>query len=161
MQVTPKNDLNAVPETPITKSVGTFVALVAAALGGFLVVIFLSGTLYQLQIASAVVDTFWVFCLVSFDSPLGPGYDLTCKAARQELPRILSIHGAFLVLLAAVITIALWAQPRLPSYWRVADSVRHMSLFDYLLVFVGAGICVAELLIVRKLLTPHRDSPRL
>jgi hypothetical protein len=115
MQVTPKNDSNPVPGTPITKSAVTFAALVATALGGFLVVIFLSGKPYQLQIASAIVDTFWVFCLVSFDSPLGPGYDLTRKGSRKELPRILSIHGAFLVLLAAVITIALWAQPRLPS----------------------------------------------
>jgi hypothetical protein len=127
--------------------------LLAAALGAFLVLFFLSGKPYVLQIASAIGDTFWVFCWVSFDSPLGRGYDLTRKGVRQELPHILWIHGAFLALLTAVITIALWAQPRLPSYWRVEDSFRHMSLFDYVLVFVGAGICMTEVLVIRKLLS--------
>lgn len=136
----------------ITKSLVTFVALVAAGLSIFLLAICLDKNPFQLQITSIFGYTTWVFYLIFCDSRWWRGYSLRQKEVQKELPRLLSMHGAFLVFLVALETMALWAQPRLPSYWRSEYGSRHDSLFVDVLILAGVGVGMTQILMSRKIL---------
>jgi len=102
----------------ITKSLVTLVVLLTAGLSIFLVAICLDKNPFVLQITSIFGYTAGVLYLVFCDSRYWRGYSLRRKEVQRELPRLVSMHMAFLVFLVVVETIALWARPHLPSYWR-------------------------------------------
>jgi hypothetical protein len=127
-----------VSTTPSARSIVTFVALAVAPLLAFLLLIFLSGKPYVIQLASIIGDTFWVFCMVSFDSSFGRGYDLNRREFKSKMPLILSVHCSFLVLLVALEMLALQVEPSLRPSWRAETGLPRMSDFDYFLVYGGA-----------------------
>jgi hypothetical protein len=61
------------------------------------------------------------------------------------------MHMAFLVFLVVVETIALWARPHLPSYWRSEYGSKHDTLFADLLILTGVGIGMTQIVISRKI----------
>jgi hypothetical protein len=136
----------------ITKSLVTFVAILTTALAIFLLAVCLNENPFVLQITSVFGYTAWVFYLVFCDSRYWRGYSLRKEEVRQELPRLLSMHVVFLVLLVVVETMALWARPHLPGYWRTEYGSRHDTLFAGVLMLTGLGIGMTQILITRRIL---------
>ena len=136
----------------ITKSLVTLVVVLTAGLSIFFLAICLDKNPFVLQITSIFGCTAGVLYLVFCDSRYWRGYSLRRKEVQRELPRLLSMHMAFLVFLVVVETIALWARPHLPSYWRSEYGSKHDTLFADVLILTCVGIGMTQIVISRKIL---------
>lgn len=137
----------------ITKSVVTFVGILTTVAAIFLLAVYLDKNPLVLQITSVFGYTACVFYLVFCDSKYWRGYSLGNEEVRQKLPLLLSMHIVFLVLLLVVETMALWARPHLPSYWRTEYGSKHDTLFEGALILTAASIVMTQILVSRRILS--------
>jgi hypothetical protein len=136
----------------VTKSLVTWVVIMATATAAFVLAISLYKNPFVVQITSAFGYTAWVFFLIFCDSRAWRGYSLRKKEVRQELPRLLSMHAAFLALLLLIETTALLARSSSPSNLRTEFGSKHDTL-AYVLIFTGVGIGTTQALIARRILS--------
>ena len=137
------------------KEWGVFIVIPVMFLATMLVFIALRDNPFEIQIASMVVYTGFVFFFVFCD--VGPGralkakgtkgFSLGEKAVRQKLPLLMSIHVGSLVALFAGETGAMWL--RLHTRF-----LRHLDTdyFDFILLFTGVAIAFAQIYFFRRLL---------
>lgn len=79
--------------------------------------------------ANLISYTAVVFWFMFFGSRwFGRGYSLRSNAVQQTMPRLLAIHGGFLLLIFVLQTLAFSLQPNLPASW-LADHGRDPSWF--------------------------------
>jgi hypothetical protein len=133
-----KPTMDTPPQDSLLTAFLTWVGIMAALLATFLLVIFLNHRPFEIQIIALVWDTEFVFFLVFFDSRAWRGYSLRDKRVQQELPRLLGIHCACLVLIFALLSFALSVEPRMPSSWVMENSPRDTSPFVLALILIGS-----------------------
>jgi hypothetical protein len=137
------------------KEWGVFIVIPVMFLATMLVFIALRDNPFEIQIASMVVYTGFVFFFVFCDAGSGraikakgtKGFSLGEKAVRQKLPLLMSIHVGSLVALFAGETGAMWL--RLHTRF-----LRHLDTdyFDFILLFTGVAIAFAQIHFFRRLL---------
>lgn len=132
-----KPTMDTPPQDSMLTAFLTWVGIMAALLATFLLVILLNHRPFEIQIIALVWDTEFVFFLVFFDSRAWRGYSLRDKRVQQELPHLLGIHCACLVLIFALLSFALSVEPRLPSSWVRENGPRDTSPFVLVLILIG------------------------
>jgi hypothetical protein len=137
------------------KELGVFVVIPVMVLAAMLVFIALRDNPFEIQIASTIVYTGFVFFFVFCDAGPGraikakgtKGFCLDEKAVRQKLPLLAYIHTGSLVVLFAGVTGAMWLRPHTWSLWHLDT-----DYFDFILVFTGVAIAFAQIHFFRRLL---------
>ncbi len=154
-QLQPINTMDTPPQMSYAKAARLGVGVLIVLVGTFLFYIyFLDGKPFEIQAISLIADTELVFSFVFFDTSMGRGYSLRDKVVQQHLPRLLQIHFLSLVFLFALITFAVSAQPHLPRSWLVDPGYRYStSPFVSVLILIGVGIGITQVLISRKILS--------
>jgi hypothetical protein len=103
--------------------------------------------------ANLISYTAMVFWFVFFGSRwFGGGYSLRSKAVHQTIPRLLAIHGGFLLLIFVLQTLAFFLQPNLPPSW-LADRGRDPSWFVSGLMVIFLVIGMAQVYLSRRILS--------
>jgi hypothetical protein len=137
------------------KEWGVFIVIPVMFLATMLVFIVLRNNPFEIQIASLVVYTGFVFFFVFCD--VGPGralkakgtkgFSLGEKAVRQNLPLLVGIHAGSLVVLFAGVTGAMRLRPHTWFFWHLDT-----DYFDVILLFTGVAIAFAQIHFFRRLL---------
>jgi hypothetical protein len=148
-----KPTMDTPPQDSILPAFLTWVGIMAALLGTFLLVILLNHRPFESQILALVWDTEFVFFLVFFDSRAWRGYSLRNKQVLQELPRLLGIHCFCLVLIFVLLTFALSVEPRLPSSWVTENGPKDTSPFALVLILIGGITPTIQAWRYRKILS--------
>ena len=120
-----------------------------------LVFIALRDNPFEIQIASLIMYTGFVFFFVFCDAGAGwaikakgtKGFSLGEKAVRQKLPLLVCIHVGSLVVLFAGVTAAMWLRPHAWFRWHLDT-----DYFDFILLFTGVAIAFAQIHFFRRLL---------
>jgi hypothetical protein len=137
------------------KELGVFIVIPLMFLATMLVFIALRDSPFQIQIASVVVYTGFVFFFVFCDAGPGraikskgtKGFSLGERAVRQKLPLLVCIHAGSLVVLFAGVTGAMWLRPHMWSRWRIDT-----DYFDLISLFTGVAVAFAQIHFFRRLL---------
>jgi len=137
------------------KEWGVFIVIPVMFLATMLVFIALRGNRFDIQIASTVAYTGYVFFFVFCDAGPGraikakgtKGFSLGEKAVRQKLPLLVCIHAGSLVVLSAGVTGAMWLRLHTWSRWRMDT-----DYFDLILLFTGIAVAFAQIHFFRRLL---------
>jgi hypothetical protein len=139
------------------KECGVLIVLPVTILATMFVLVALRDNPFEIQIASIIGYTGWVFLLVFCD--VGPGrarsrkakgtkgFSLGEKAVRQKLLLLACIHVAFLVVLFACVTGAMRLRPHAWSRWHLDT-----NYFDYICLATGAAFAFAQIHFFRRLL---------
>ena len=134
------------------KQLGVFIVLPPTILATAFVLAAMNGKPFQIQIASVIMVTgfvfFFVFCDAGSRAGKGTkGFSLGEKAVRQKLPVLACCHAGVLTVLFAGITEVIWLRTHTQFLWQ-------LSLDPFLLVFfaAGAAITIAEIYTFRRLL---------
>jgi hypothetical protein len=139
----------------IFKEWGVFIVIPVMVLATMLVLIALRDNPFEIQIASIVVYTGFVFFFVFCDAGPGrarkakgtKGFSLGEKAVRQKLPLLVCIHAGSLVVLFVGVTGAMRLRPHTWLLWHLDT-----DYFDIIFLFTGVAIVLAEIHFFRRLL---------
>ena len=135
-------------------SLGILAAYLIGAFGGFCLFISLGGRPFGTQIATAITYTYFAFWYVFFPTRgLLDKYSLQDKAVQEQIPRLLAIHFAFLLLIFLGQTILLTMKPRLPSYWLSEHGKNRDTLYEGVLLGSSVIIFFTQVLICRRILS--------
>jgi hypothetical protein len=137
------------------KELGVFIVIPVTVLATMLVFVTLRDKPFEIQIASVIMYTGFVFFFVFCDAGAGraikakgtKGFSLGEKAVRQKLPLIVCVHAASLVVLFACVTAALRLRPYTWSRWRLDT-----EYFDLIMLVTGVAILFAQVHFFRRLL---------
>jgi hypothetical protein len=137
------------------KEWGVFIVIPVMFLATMFVFLALRDNPFEIQIASMVMYTGFVFFFVFCDAGPGraigakgtKGFSLGEKAVRQKLPLLVCIHAGSLVVLFAGVTGAMWLRPH--TWFR-----GHLDTdyFDFILLFTGVAIAFAQIHFFRRFL---------
>ena len=113
---------------------------------------------FGIQIVFIVAQTGFVFLFVFCDTRGFKGFSLGDRGVRQKLPSLLWIHLAFLAIVFAGVTAALWVQPRLPVFWTLKRNVNghgkfsNSSYFDNVSLLALLAVIFTQAVISRRIL---------
>jgi hypothetical protein len=149
------SERSRVPGYVLFKELGVFIVLPIMFLATVLVFIALRDNPFEIQIATLIMYTGFVFFFVFCDAGAGwaikakgtKGFSLGEKAVRQKLPLLLCIHVGSLVVLFAGVTGAMWLRPHAWFRWHLDT-----DYFDFILLFTGVAIAFAQIYFFRRLL---------
>lgn len=146
------------------KELGAFIVLPFMILATMLVLVALRDNPFEIQIASIIMHTGFVFFFVFCDAGPGRalsrkakgtrGFNLGEKAVREKLPLLFYIHGAFLSTMLAVESSAILLRPHLSRFlaWEMGRSEPFVNCFDLIVSLTGVVIIVTQITISRRIL---------
>jgi len=149
------DDREKAPQVSSAMTLGIFAAYMVGAFGGLCIFIVLGEKRFGIQIATAIMYTYFAFWYVFFPTRgLLEQYSLRNKAVQRRIPFLWAIHCAFLILVFLGETIWLSVKPRLPSYW-FTEYGRKRDGPLFVLVLIGSITVVffAQVLISRRILS--------
>ena len=149
------DDRERAPQVSGAMTLGILAAYLVGAFGGICIFIVLGERAFGIQIASAIMYTYFAFWYVFFPTRgLLEQYSLHDKTVQRRIPLLLVIHCAFLALIFLGETIWFSMKPHLPSYW-FAEYGKRKDGPLYVLVVIGSVIVVffTEVLISRRILS--------
>jgi hypothetical protein len=145
------DDRKKTPRVSGAMTLGILAAYMVGAFGGVGIFIVLGERPFGIQIATAIIYTYFAFWYVFFPTRgLLEQYSLRNKAVQQRIPLLLVIHCAFLISVCLGETIWFSVKPHLPSYWFAEHGKRGAPL-----VVIGSVTVVffAQVLISRRILS--------
>ena len=156
--VTMFEQLDEPPKTTQVSTAMTFgilVAYLAGAFGAFLLFIFLGDKRYGTQITTIIVYTYFAFWYVFFPTRgLLEKYSLRNTTVQRQIPRLLAIHCAFLILIVFGQTLLLEMKPHLPAYWFAEErGGRGAPLYFWVMFIPPIILFWAQVLISRRILS--------
>lgn len=147
------------PQVSTGMKSGILVAYLVGAFGGLLLFIFLGNRPFGVQIATAITYTYFAFWFVFFPTRgMLKKYSLRNEKVKKQIPLLMAIHCAFLVLL--LIGQIKWFAMKsyLPSYWFTEYGKNRDTLYE--LVIIGAPVLIffAQVFISRAILSHSLDK---
>jgi len=137
----------------IAELVGKFILLAVTIVSILVLYVLLGEEPVGFQLVTLIAYSWAVFLFVFFRwKGLNKAYSLRDKAVQRQIPRLLAIHGAFLLLILAVLNLASYLRPGLPSSW-VAEDVRHHSWFSTGLIWIFTVVWLAQVYLSRSVLS--------
>lgn len=134
-------------------ALGTWVSLMLGFLAlAILFVVFVHKP-FGIQITTLIGYTAAVFFLVFFRWRRHRAYSLREKPVQREIPRLLKVHVAFLVLVFAGLSFAIHVRPSLPSYWLTEHGKRGETLFEWVVIVCFASTLMTQVYVSRKILS--------
>ncbi len=114
-----------VAQVSIAMSLGILAAYLIGAFGGACLFIVLGGRRFGIQVASAIVYTYFVFWYVFFPTRgLLEKYSLRDKAVQRQIPLLLAIHCVFLISIVFGQTVWLGMKLRQSNRWITEHGTR-------------------------------------
>jgi hypothetical protein len=137
------------------KEWGVFIVIPVTVLATMLVFIALRDNPFEVQIASIIMYTGFVFFFVFCDAGPGrarrargtKGFSLGEKAVREKLSLLGCIHAGSLVVLFVGVTREMRLRPRVWLLWHLDT-----DYFDFISLITGVAIAVVEIHFFRRLL---------
>ena len=147
------DDHEKAPQVSRAMTLGMPAAYMVGAFGGLCIFIVLGERAFGIQIASAIMYTYFAFWYVFFPTRgLLEQYSLHDKTVQRRIPLLLAIHSAFLILIFVGETVWFSMKPHLPSYWFTEHGKRGGPLYVFVLIGSVAVIFFTEVLISRRIL---------
>ncbi len=135
-------------------SIGIFAAYLIGAFGGFGLFVIFGDRPFGVQIVTVITYTYFAFWYVFFPTRgLLEKYSLRNKAVQRQLPRLLTIHCAFLILIFLGQTVLLAIRNRLPSYWLTEHGKQGDTLYEGVLIGSFVVVFFTQVLICRRILS--------
>lgn len=136
-------------------TLGIFAAYMVGAFGGVGIFIILGERPFGIQIATAIIYTYFAFWYIFFPTRgLLEQYSLRNKAVRQRIPLLFLIHCAFLISVFLGETIWFSMGPaHLPSYWFTEHGKRGTPLYEWAVIGSLTIVFFAQVLISRRILS--------
>ncbi|GEM_PF-1838989 len=148
------DDREKAPQVSRAMTLGIFAAYMVGAFGGLGIFIVLGEKRFGIQIATAIMYTYFAFWYVFFPTRgLLEQYSLRNKAIQRRIPFLLAIHCAFLILVFLGETIWFSVKPRLPSYWFTEYGKSDGHLVVLVLISSITVVFFAQVLISRRILS--------
>ncbi len=148
------DDRERAPQVSRAMTLGILAAYIVGTFGGLCIFIVLGERPFGIQVATAIMYTYFAFWYVFFPTRgLLEQYSLRNKKVQQRIPLLLAVHCAFLVSVFLGETIWFSMKPHLPSYWFTEYGKRGGPL--YVLVAIGFVTVVffAQVLVSRRILS--------
>jgi hypothetical protein len=148
------NEPERAPKISIAMSLGIFAAYLVGAFGGTCLFIALGEKSFGIQIATAITYTYFAFWFVFFPTRgLPEKYSLRNKTVQQQVPSLLAIHCAFLILILLGQTTWFAMRPGLPSYWFAVHGKRGETLYTWVMIGSFCVVFFVQILISRRILS--------
>jgi hypothetical protein len=148
------NEPEKLPQVSMAMSLGIYVAYMVGALGGLGLAIVLGERPFGIQITTGITYTYFAFWYIFFPTRgLLTKYSLRNKTVQQEIPLLLAIHCAFLILILFGQTIWFAMKPHLPGYWLTEHGKRSASLYVWVTICSFVAVFLTQVLISRRILS--------
>jgi len=135
-------------------SLGILAAYLFGAFGGLCLFIVLGEKPFGIQIANAIVYTYFAFWYVFFPTRgLLDKYSLRNKTVQQQIPLLLAIHCAFLTSIVLVQTLCFAMESHLPSYESTRRGRRETTLYVWVGICFSVVVFFTQVLVSRKILS--------
>jgi len=143
----------------IAELVGKFILLAVTIVSVLVLYALFGEEPFGFQLVTVIAYSWTVFLFVFFRwKGFDKAYSLRDKAVQRQIPRLLAIHGAFLLLVFAVLKLGSYLRSGLPSSW-LAEDVRHHSWFSTGLIWVCTVVWLAQVYLSRSILS-HRNRTK-
>ena len=153
------DDREKAPQVSRAMTLGILAAYMVGAFGGLCIFIFLGERPFGVQIATAIVYTYFAFWYVFFPTRgLLEQYSLRNKTVQQRIPLLLAIHCAFLILVFLGETIWFSMKPHLPSYWFTEHGKRGGPLYVSVVIGSVTAAFFTQVLVSRRILSRLREG---
>jgi hypothetical protein len=147
------DDRERAPQVSGAMTLGILAAYLVGAFGGICIFIVLGERAFGIQVASAIMYTYFAFWYVFFPTRgLLEQYSLHDERVQRRIPLLLAIHSAFLILICAGETVWFSMKPHLPSYWFTEHGKRGGPLYALVLIGSVTAVFFTEVLISRRIL---------
>jgi hypothetical protein len=148
------DDRERAPQVSPAMTLGILAAYLVGAFGGICIFIVLAHRAFGIQIASAIMYTYFAFWYVFFPTRgLLEKYSLRDKRVQRRIPLLLAIHSAFLILIFVGETVWFSMKPQLPSYWFTEHGKPVGPLYVFAVIGSVTVAFFAEVLISRRILS--------
>jgi hypothetical protein len=148
------DDREKAPQVSRAMTFGILAAYLGGAFGGLCIFIVLGERPFGIQIATAIMYTYFAFWYVFFPTRgLLEQYSLRNKKVQQQIPLLLAVHCAFLILIFFGEPIWFLLMPSLPSYWFTEHGKRGGPLYIFVLIGFVTVVFLTEVLISRRILS--------
>ena len=148
------DDRERAPQVSGAMTLGIVAAYLVGAFGGICIFIVLGERAFGIQIASAIMCTYFAFWYVFFPTRgLLEQYSLHDKTVQRRIPLLLAIHSAFLISIFVGETIWFSRKPRLPSYRFTEHDKRGGPLYVSIVIGFVTVVFFTEVLISRRILS--------
>jgi hypothetical protein len=148
------DDREREPQVSRAMTLGITAAYFVGAFGGIGIFIVLGERAFGIQIASAIMYTYFAFWYVFFPTRgLLEQYSLHDNRVQRRIPLLLAIHSAFLILIVVGETVWFSMKPHLPSYWFAEHGKRGGPLYVFVLIGSVTIVFFTEVLISRRILS--------
>jgi len=147
------------PQVSTAMTLGILAAYLVGAFGGFCLFIILGDRTFGIQIVTAITYTYFAFWYVFFPTRgLLEKYSLRNKTVQQQIPSLLAIHIAFLIMIFLGQTIWFAIKPHLSRYWATDRGAGT----PYAWVMIGSSVVFffTQVLISRRILSRSGDEAR-
>jgi hypothetical protein len=148
------DDREEAPQVSRAMTLGILAAYMVGAFGGLCIFIILGERSFGVQIATAIMYTYFAFWYVFFPTRgLLEQYSLRNKNVQGRIPLLLAIHSAFLILIFFGETIWFSMKPHLPSYWFTEHGKRGGPLYISVVIVSVTALFFIEVLTSRRVLS--------
>jgi hypothetical protein len=148
------DDRERAPQVSRAMTLGVLAAYMLGAFGGLCIFIVFGERPFGVQIASAIMYTYFAFWYIFFPTRgLLEQYSLHDKTVQRRIPLLLVIHCAFLLSIFLGETIWFSMKPHLPSYWFTEHGNRGGSLYVFVVIGSVTVVFFTEVLISRRILS--------
>jgi hypothetical protein len=142
------------PQVSLAMTIGILAAHLVGVVGGLCVFISLAERPLGVQIATAIMYTYFAFWYVFFPTRgMLEKYSLRNKTVQGRVPLLLAIHCAFLILIFLGETIWFSMKPDLPSYWFREDGGRGAPWYVLLVLVSVTVVFFVQVLVSRRILS--------
>lgn len=136
------------PQVSIAMKLGIAGAYLVGVFGGLCLFILLLERPFGIQIATAILYTYFAFWYVFFPTRgLLEKYSLRNKTVQQQIPRLLAIHCALLISIFFCQTIWFAMEPRLTEHGK-----RGGTLYAFVMIVSLVAVFFTQVLISRRIL---------
>jgi hypothetical protein len=155
------DDRESAPQVSPAMTLGILAAYLVGAFGGLCIFIILEERVFGMQIATAIIYTYFAFWYVFFPTRgLLEQYSLLNKKVQQQIPLLLAVHCAFLILIFLGETMWFSMKSHLPSYWFTEHGRPVGPLYVFVVSVSVLALFFIQVLISRRILSRSlREGP--
>lgn len=137
----------------VLEQLSIYFMLMLLGLGSLVAFINLEGEPHGIQIATMLSYSGAVFIWTFFRTRgVNTRHPLSEPYVQEQLPKLLGIHGLFLLTVYGFEAAAFALAPRLSSWWFTASDSKDMPPFHIaIIVFIGA-LCISQVVLSRRIL---------
>lgn len=142
-------------EDPVTgtEALGVYVLVLLLAFGSLFLFLFLGDRPYGIQWATIVSYSGIIFIWTLFRTKgVRTKHSLSAPYVLEELPRLLVIHLAYLLVVFFLETKALDVRSSMSRWWLTSLGRKGMPPFDFAVMLSGMALAISQIVLSRRIL---------